>query len=86
MSEMSISNLFGVSGQHYLLAGNEWWACEYAERPHDDDTCYKDGCPKCLIKARVTLHQLGDFTGQDINTEVQAQFSGWIARQERIQD
>jgi hypothetical protein len=41
-----------------------WWACEEPERPPDPYIMWKDDCPACLLKARVTV--AGGGPGVDI--------------------
>ena len=38
----------------HMLRPDQWWACDYPERPSDHRTCWKSECPACLIHMKAT--------------------------------
>jgi hypothetical protein len=42
------------------LQPGQWWGCEFPERPHTDDECWDQRCPRCRIRMALVLQLHGD--------------------------
>lgn len=42
------------------LVPGEWWACQFPERPANDQAVFEERCPACVIAAGADLAANGD--------------------------